>query len=304
MATTALDLQPMNDSFAIPGIAQIVPGNHGQPKIAIKSAAATAEIYLHGAQITSWQPAGHSEVLFLSRHSRFEDGKAIRGGIPICFPWFRAKADNPKAPAHGLVRTKVWNLESIAQSGDNVLVSFSTESDESTRLWFPHDYRAIHRLTVGESLQLELLVANTGQSTFQFEAALHTYNRVGQVENIEIEGLDNTPYLDNRDGNALKLQSGNFRFAGAADNAYLNTASPVEILDSGLQRRIRLEKQASLSTVVWNPWAADAAKLTDLGGDEWQQFACVEAANILSAAIALQPGEEHILKATIQVNHC
>jgi len=293
----------MSSANTIPGIAEILPGQNNQPKIRITTPAASAEIYLHGAQITSWQPSGHEEVLFLSQESRFEDGKAIRGGIPICFPWFRAKSDNPKAPAHGLVRTKAWQLDSIAQQADKVVVTLSTASDESTRAWFPHDYRATLQITVGSSLHLEFTAANTGQSPFQFEAALHTYNRVADVANLTILALDQTAYLDNRDNNNLKLQSGDFHFTRDTDNAYLNTQSPVEILDPTLHRRIRLEKQNSLSTVVWNPWEADAAKLADLGNSEWRQFACVEAANILSAAITLHPGEEHTLTAQITVQN-
>jgi glucose-6-phosphate 1-epimerase len=298
----AADLRALNALHAIPGIAEIRTGQNSLPKIRIATPAAKAEIYLHGAQITSWQPAGHEEVLFLSAQSRFEEGKAIRGGIPLCFPWFRAKSDNPKAPAHGLVRTRAWQLDSIAQQAEEVLVTLSSESDESTKLWFPHHYRATLQITVGASLQLAFTAANTGQSAFQFEAALHTYNRVGDVQNLTLTGLDQTPYLDNRDNNALKLQSGDFHFTRDTDNAYLNTQSPVEIHDPVLNRRIRLEKQNSLSTVVWNPWAADAAKLADLGDDEWTQFACVEAANILSAAITLHPGEEHTITAKITVH--
>ncbi len=294
-------LESLRMRHAIPGVAEILPGQSNLPKIQITTPAANSEIYLHGAQITSWNPAGHEEVLFLSRQSLFQDGKAIRGGIPICFPWFRAKADNPKAPAHGLVRTKAWQLDSIAQQAEEVVVTLFTESDESTQLWFPHKYRATLQITVGKSLQLQFTVHNTGADSFQFEAALHTYNRVGNVQNLTVTGLDHTPYLDNRDNNALKLQSGDFHFTRDTDNAYLNTNTPVEILDPVLHRRIRLEKRNSLTSVVWNPWAADAAKLADLGDDEWRQFACVEAANILSAAVTLHPGEEHTMAAQIKV---
>lgn len=282
---------------------KFIAGQGALPIIQIATPAANAEIYLHGAQITSWQPAGHEEVLFLSSQSRFEDGKAIRGGIPICFPWFRAKTDSPHAPAHGFVRTKAWNLKSIDKSEDGIVVTLATESDEFTRIWWPHDFFAVHRITVGKSLKLELIVCNAGATSFQFEAALHTYNRVAEATNLSIAGLDHTPYLDNRDGNTLKLQSGDFHFTQATDNAYLNTHSPVEIIDPILNRRIRLEKQGSVSTVVWNPWQEDAAKLADLGDNEWTQFACVEAANILSAAVTLHPGEEHTMTALITVEN-
>src|SRR5579863_10020093 len=145
--------------------AVIVAGNGGLPKIQIQAAAATAEIYLHGAQVTSWKPAGSGEVLFVSEKSHWEDGRAIRGGIPVCFPWFRAKADDPKAPAHGFVRTKEWRLESITETpGDAVCVYLSTESDETTRRWWPFEFRLEYRITVGARLNLELRMKSCGTS--------------------------------------------------------------------------------------------------------------------------------------------
>ncbi|WP_263355356.1 D-hexose-6-phosphate mutarotase [Acidicapsa acidisoli] len=290
-----------NDRFAIPAIAQIVPGNGGLPKVQITSSAASAEIYLHGAQLTSWQPAGSEEVIFLSQQSHWEEGRAIRGGIPICFPWFRAKSDDAKAPAHGFVRTKAWKLEALTQEQDSVVITLATESDAESRKWWPFDFRLVHRITVGAELKLELIVSNTGSAPFHFEEALHTYNRVGDATNLRIAGLDGVAFLDNRDANKQKLQSGDVLLTQATDNAYLNTQSPVEIVDPVLKRRIRLEKQNSLTTVVWNPWQEDAAKLADLGDDEWRQMACVEASNILSGAVTLAPGKEHAMTAMIHV---
>ncbi len=134
-------IDELNRRFAIPGVAQITAGNGGLPRISITTPVATAEIYLHGAQVTSWRPVGHEEVIFLSEHSQFEKGKAIRGGIPVCFPWFRNKVDDPKAPSHGVVRTKAWELDSVENHGDTVVVSLSTVSDEGTRAWWPHDFQ-------------------------------------------------------------------------------------------------------------------------------------------------------------------
>ena len=286
---------------AIPGIAQIVPGNNDLPKIQITHPAASAEIYLHGAQITSWRPAGSEEAIFLSQHSRWEEGKAIRGGIPICFPWFRGKSDNPKAPAHGVVRTKAWQLESLVQKENAVMVTLTTQSDEQTKQWWPYDFQVTHRITIGSVLQLELIVTNAGSLPFQFEEALHTYNRVGDATMISIAGLNSVHFLDNRDNNSEKIQQTEIHLTRQTDNAYLNTQHAAEIIDPVLHRRIRLEKQNSSTTVVWNPWQDGAASLADLRDDEWLQLACVEASNILNSAITLEPGQQHILTATIQV---
>jgi glucose-6-phosphate 1-epimerase len=269
--------------------------------VQIGTPSATAEIYLHGAQVTSWKPTGFDEVIFLSQHSRWENGKAIRGGIPVCFPWFRAKTDDPKAPAHGFARTKAWDVEGIDKIADAVLVTLSTQTDAESRKWWPYECRVVLKIAVGAQLRLDLTVTNTGSDSLHIEEALHTYNRVGDVHSLRISGLDGVAYLDNRDGNLRKLQAGEIRLTAATDNAYLGTQIPVEIFDPVLKRRIRLEKQNSLTTVVWNPWKEDAAKLADLGDDEWEQFACVEASNILASPVTLAPGEQHTMTAVIRV---
>jgi glucose-6-phosphate 1-epimerase len=300
--TNLEDIDDLNRRFGVAGVAQVVAGNGGLGKVRIETAAASAEIHLHGAQVTSWHPAGFAEVIFLSERSRWEDGRAIRGGIPICFPWFRGKADNPKAPAHGVVRTKEWRIDSLAskENGD-VVATFSTESDDASRAWWPYEFRLVHRVTVGRSLRLELIAANTGTVPFQFEEALHTYFRVGKSENVRVTGLDGTRYLDNTDGNREKTQSGDVTFSAQTDNAYLDTRSALELLDLSLHRVLRTDKENSNTTVVWNPWEQGAAGLPDLGKSEWERFACVEASNILRSAIELAPGQEHTLRAILSV---
>jgi glucose-6-phosphate 1-epimerase len=280
---------------------KLTPGKNGLPRLLIDNPAAKAEIYLHGAQITSWQPAGAEEVIFLSAQSQWQDGKAIRGGIPICFPWFRAKADNPKAPSHGFVRTKAWELDLLETHNDFTVVSFSTTSDESTREWWPHDFHLLHHVTVGAELTQELVVTNTGKTPLRFEEALHTYYRVSAADSIRIGGLDGVTYLDNTANNLEKKQAGDVVFAAQTDNAYMDTTHAVEIVDPGLRRRIRLTKQASRTTVVWNPWSTGAHSLSDLGDDEWRIMACAEASNIRNYAVELAPGQGHCMKTVIRV---
>jgi glucose-6-phosphate 1-epimerase len=294
-------IDALNCAFGIPNVVAVISGNGGLPKIRVTAPSASAQIYLYGAQITSWQPAGEKEVLFLSQQSHWQEGRAIRGGIPICFPWFRSKADNPTAPAHGFVRTKEWRLESVKAEGDSVAVVCSTESDESTQRWWPHAFRLTHVITVGSSLRLQLVVTNTGQTPFRFEEALHTYFRVGEAEKASIRGLDQVTYLDNVDRNHQKTQSGDVIFTGKTDNAYLDVRGAAELIDAAARRTLRTEKENSVTTVVWNPWQEGAASLSDLGDEEWRQFACVEASNILGSAISLAPGQEHRLQAVICV---
>jgi glucose-6-phosphate 1-epimerase len=287
--------------FGIPGLASVGEGNGAMPRVQITSPLCEAEVYLHGAQVTSWKPAGSDQVLFLSSRSQWTDGQAIRGGIPICFPWFRAKANDPQAPAHGFVRTKTWQLESILKEDDTVAVSLFTESDEHTRRWWPGEFRLVHRATFGSQLKLELICTNTGTTPLRFEEALHTYNRVADVQDVGLKGLDTVHFLDNTDSNKEKAQRGDVVIGSQTDSAYLNTRNPVELSDSKMRRRIRLVKANSVNTVVWNPWRKKASELRDLADGEWTQFLCVEASNILDAAVHLEPRQEHRMTAIFSV---
>lgn len=287
--------------FGIPGVARVREGNGGLPRVEVTGSFGEGEVYLHGAQVTSWKPAGHDEVLFLSAKSHWQERQAIRGGIPICFPWFRAKADDPHAPAHGFVRTKVWQIESIAEKDGGVTVSMFTESDELTRRWWPAEFRLVHRITFSSELGLELVCTNTGTTPLRFEEALHTYNRVADVQEAHLQGLDGVSYLDNTESNKEKMEQGDVAIAAQTDSAYRNTRTPVDLLDLEKKRRIRLRKEQSLDTVVWNPWSEGASRLPDLGDGEWRQFLCVEAANILDAAVNLAPGQKHTLTAVLAV---
>jgi glucose-6-phosphate 1-epimerase len=287
--------------FGIPGVAKVSEGNGGMPRVQITGSFGTGEIYLHGAQVTSWKPLGNDEVLFVSTKSRWVEGQAIRGGIPICFPWFRAKPDNPIAPAHGFVRTKAWDIESIVASESSVTVNMFTQSDEQTRRWWPAEFRLAHRVTFGSELRLELVCTNNGATPVRFEEALHTYNRVADIHDARLQGLDGVTFLDNVESNQEKVERGEVVIGAPTDSAYRNIESVVDLLDPNAKRRIRLTKGHSRSTVVWNPWSDGAARLKDLGDGEWQQFLCVEAANILDAAVILESGQEHAMSAVLSV---
>jgi glucose-6-phosphate 1-epimerase len=295
-------IDALNQRFGIAGVAEVVAGNGGLPKVRVATSSCTAEIYLHGAHVTAWRPAGAEEAIFVSEHSHWKDGLPIRGGIPICFPWFRAKADNPEAPIHGFVRLREWRLDAVtAQEDGTVTVVCSTESDEATRRWWPYEFRLVHRIALGKTLRLELMMSNTGSEPLRFEEALHTYFRVGDARRVRVRGLDQVAYLDNTDGNREKIQAGDLVFSAKTDNAYLNTAGAVDLIDAALRRKIRTEKTNSATTVVWNPWEQGAAAMPDFGEDEWQRMTCVEASNIFGSAITLAPGEEHIMRAAIRV---
>jgi glucose-6-phosphate 1-epimerase len=291
----------LHRQFGLRGIAEVCEGDGGLTRVNITDSRAEGQMYLHGAHVTSWKPAGNDELLFVSSKSRWQEGQAIRGGIPLCFPWFRAKVDDPHAPAHGFVRTKAWQLQSIVETEAGVAVSMFTESDDQTRRWWPAEFRLLHRVTFGSELMLELACTNTGTTPLRFEEALHTYNRVGDVREARLQGLDGVHFLDNTDANKERTQLGDVAIASQTDNAYLHTQNTVDLMDPKLRRRIRLKKFDSLTTVVWNPWREAAARMPDLADEEWTQFLCVEASNILGAAVVLAPGAEHRMLAVLSL---
>jgi glucose-6-phosphate 1-epimerase len=290
----------LNKRFGIAGVAQVVAGHGGLPKVRVTSRAATAEISLHGAQVTQWKPAGAEEVLFLSEKSYWDAGHSIRGGIPVCFPWFGDKADDANAPKHGFVRTKEWRLDSMNALDDgSVTVVCITESDVATRPWWPHEFCVAYRMTVGAKLRLELTVINSGKTSMRFEEALHSYLRVGQVQDVAVRGLDGLAYLDKTDDFREKRQAGDIRFSGQTDRIYLKARDAVDVVDGMIGRIVRTEKVNSENTVVWNPGMEQTAKIPDFGDDDWQQMVCVEGGNVQTAAIELNPGEEHTLRITL-----
>ena len=291
----------LDAKFGIAGIARVTAGNGGLPRVAVSAAECAGEMYLTGATVTSWKPRGGDEVLFVSASSKWEEGKAIRGGVPICCPWFGNKAGDAKAPAHGLVRAKAWQLDSIAQNGGAVTVSMSTGSDEGSRKMWPEEFRLVHRVTFGAELTMELEMKNMGEAAFQFEEALHSYFRAGDATQARVRGLDRTHYLDKTDGNREKTQQGDVTFAKETDSVYLDTRATTDLEAPMLKRRIRVSKENSLATVVWNPWMEKAKALSDLGDDEWKQFVCVETCNAGKHAVTLEPGAQHRMKAVIQL---
>ena len=290
----------LNERHGIDGVARVETGNGGLPRVSVKTGLCRAEVYLYGAQVTSWKPAGRDEVIFVSEKSHWESGKAIRGGIPVCFPWFRAKPDDPQAPMHGFVRTKEWRLEAIRrEADDSVSVLMSTASDEESRRWWPHEFQLEYLLRMGERLELELTMENMGRSELHFQEALHTYFRVGDVRKASVRGLDGVRFLDNRDENKEKLQEGDLVLTKQTDNAYLDARGSVEIMDASLNRRLLTEKSGSVSTIVWNPWSDGAAKMADLGDEEWRGMLCVEGGNVLGQAVTLEGGGTHRMKISL-----
>lgn len=304
MQTPDQTIAQLNASFAIPGILSF-DEQGGLIRARITTPACGGEFYLQGAHITAWQPASEQPVLFLSEKSAFAPGNAIRGGIPIIFPWFGSRTATPEdprtdGPSHGFARRQPWKLDFGAYAADELHLSLSLEPTELSRSLGFDNFLVAYQITFGSELRLRLSVANDGKQPLHFEEALHTYLHVGDVDQARIHGLYETEYLDKTDNFARKTQTEPVLIlTGPTDRPYLNTTSPVVVDDPALHRRITVTKGNSNTTVVWNPWANNG--LADMSQDDWRQMLCIEAANAAENAITLQPHEAHVLETSFAV---
>lgn len=261
----------------------------------LRVAAAHGASYAHGAHVVSWAPAGSGEVLFVSRDAIYDSGTAIRGGIPVIFPWFGPGRTPGMSPSHGFARTAAWHLVSVEDGPDIARVHYRLTHHDATSDWWLTPFEAGLTAEFGEHLRVSLAVKNLHTEHVSYEDALHAYFRVGDVERISISGLEGAEYSDKTlgTGATTQRQNGRIVIVGETDRVYASTG-PVMIHDPSLRRDIVIEKSGSTSTVVWNPWVELAAKLADLADDEWREFVCVEVGNALEDAVVLAPGEAHI----------
>ncbi len=283
---------------AIAGVAQIVAGQGGLPAVQVYTPQAAGTVYMQGAHVAAWKPAGFDEVLWMSHKSMFEAGKAIRGGVPVCFPWFGPR---PDAPVHGVARLMTWELESIRQEAGGVTVVLALRADDFSRKYWPQEFLLRQRVTFGAELTMALELTNTGTVPLAVDEALHTYFAVGDVRQARVKGLAGVRYLDKMDGAKEKTQAGDITITGETDRVYLDTSGPVTIEDPAKRRRITIAKEHSLATVVWNPWVAKAKAMPDFGDDEWPGMICVETCNVGRHALSVGAGQTHLMTARIAV---
>jgi len=298
-------LTELNETFAIPG-ALVFESCHGGLLCAhITTEACTATVYLHGAHIAHWQPIAESPVLFLSKESLFAEDKAIRGGVPVIFPWFGPRtAFGPDArtdgPMHGFARTQVWEVAFAAISGQDLHLTLTLGPTPISRGYGYDNFRVAYEIIFGCDLTMRFSVANQSDKPLHFEEALHTYLHVKNVEDISISGLVGAEFLDKVEDFKRKRQLEEvLHLTGPTDRLYLNTAATVTVDDPGFNRQLITSKKGSKTAVVWNPWSEGAAKLADLGDDEWEGMVCIETVNANENALTLHPGEAHTMESKI-----
>lgn len=260
----------------------------------------TVIVYDQGAHVSTWFPTGSDPVLFVSRESAFEEGVPIRGGIPVCFPWFGPGRSGDRAPAHGFARILPWTRVALDESSAAYELTEAALSREQ-RQTFPHDFSARLEVTTGDSLELRLTTANTGEDAFEIEEALHAYLSVGDVRDVTIRGLENTEYLDKLLGADRMPPAGEpLRITAETDRVYL-CGGTVVVEDPVLERRLSITTKGAANTVVWNPWTDKAARMKDFGDDEWPAMLCVEGANVMEDAVRIEPGASHELVYRIEI---
>jgi len=273
------------------------------PTITLTNPDAESLVYLNGAHLARWHPTGQNDVLFMSAASNFAAGKAIRGGVPIIFPWFGAREGYPQSPAHGFARTMPWNVINCDKRPDGACaLTLELVSSNLTRETWPYDFALRFTIAAEKTLTMTLTVTNTGAVPFRFEEALHTYLAIGDIRNASITGLAGVTYIDKVDGFKRKQQGPEpIVITGETDRVYLATQAECTVNDPVWGRKIVVAKENSDATVVWNPWIAKAKAMGDFGDDEWPGMVCVETCNVADHAVTLEPGKTHAMTARIEV---
>lgn len=298
-----MTIETLHEQFGIPGKV------HFQKKgtlniMSLTSGHTSAQISLYGAQLLEYIPHAQPAVVWMSDRSFFEPGKAIRGGIPLCFPWFGPHPQDAAKPQHGFARLEEWQLISVEETTEgSIKVILQLTETAASLQWWPFSFKAIACFVIGKTLELQLTVTNTGNNGFEYSDALHTYFNISNIHDIAIEGLQGATYYEGFGTSLHTQQDPLLHFNAETNRRYVNSTGDCTIHDKGFNRKIRVHKTGSKVTVIWNPAAATTKTMHDMSPDAYETFVCVEPANAYPGVdmITLQPGESHTLSTWIEV---
>ena len=288
--------QQLNVQFGIKGHLSFRDDASGLVIAEISNEQATASLCLQGAHLMTWRPKSQTlPVVWLSRDVKLVAGKSIRGGAPVCWPWFGAHATDSSFPGHGFARTVPWEV--IASDGDPdgaTRLTLRLVASENTKAQWPHSCNLDLTVIIGETLRMEMSTENTGTEDFVLGEALHTYLQISDIGSVSVTGLEDCDYWDKVGDSIMRKQDSAITFAGEVDRVYINTSSECVIHDDKLKRRIHVTKSGSQSTVVWTPWAEKAHKMGDMGQSEgWREMVCVESGNATENVVKVAAGSKH-----------
>ncbi len=288
----------LNKQFGIAGQLTFRDDASGLVVADFSNAQATAALCLQGAHLMSWQPKSQAQpVVWLSRDAKLAAGKSIRGGAPVCWPWFGAHATEATFPGHGYARTVPWQvMESGVEPNGATRLTLRLVDSDKTRAQWEHSCNVELSVVVGETLRMSLTTENMGTQDFVIGEALHTYLQISDIAAIRVTGLEGCEYWDKVGGSVQKKQDGAVTFASEVDRVYINTAAECVIHDDKLKRRIHIRKSGSQSTVVWTPWIEKATKMGDMGQpDGWREMVCIESVNAIENVVTVAAGTKHAL---------
>ncbi len=305
MATTTLTPttpEALNELFGRGQQLGFEKGNGDFTIARLTSPQAEATVSVYAGHVLSYTPTGQEPVLWVSDKAVYAEGKAIRGGVPVIWPWFGPHASNPDKPSHGFARKNYWEVFSTRIINNEIpQLRLTLQDDAASYALWPHPFRLELIITLSDALSIDLQIVNTGKGPFDCGGALHTYFNVSHIDNVAIHGLDGRPYIDQLANHQTKHQRGAITFAAETDNIYFNTKDTCRLEDPGFARTVIVEKRGSASTVVWNPWIDKAQRMADFDDEEYLSMLCIETANAGPDVITLNPGGEHTLGTTIRV---
>ena len=292
------DIAILNKRFGAPGRIAFRTGEAGLPIVALVNQYGSCEVSLYGGHVLDYRPTGHVPVLFLSRQSAYEPGKPIRGGIPICWPWFGPSQDKA-LPLHGFARILQWDLQATEYTAEVTELRLTLSASDLTRRYWPHDFELTLRVWLDQRLNIALTTVNRDAQAFTFTQAFHPYFRVRQIMDINVRGLEAAPYTDRLTGQAA-TQEGLLNIRSETDRIYTPAAPECVLHDPGVGRAIALAYTGADRLVIWNPWIDKARAMPDFGDDEYTRMLCIEPANTADSAVTLAPGEQHTLSLAVQ----
>lgn len=283
-------------SFAIENQLSIVEGKGGFPTIKIDNVHATAVISIYGAQVLSYQPKGQTkDLLFVSEKAFFEEGKEIKGGIPICWPWFAMDQEKVGKTMHGFTRRMLWQLEetSVTNDGETVVVFSLSENAESLTIW-PHVFKLLLTVRIGKTLKLSLQTTNTGDSSFIITQALHTYFAIDEITQVKVKGLNEISYFDKVTGKTM-IQKDDVFIDQEVDRIYQDAPLQLTLLDESSDRKVIIDSKGSKTAIIWNAWVDLSKRSADLADDAYKHYICIETANAAQDRIIIEPSKSHTI---------